>query len=620
MASVRTPRKKTFTGCWTCRSRRVKCDEQLPFCQRCKLFGVECEGYGVRLTWLFSDGEGQFQHDANTPTVDTQFVRTRRSMRVFENSEAWITPQYSEPELDAMLERIDKCPTHSSGRERGLFSVFPMQRVSSPSQSNLIICESSSVQDPEEDIDDPENIDVSVTRETTNTIDSPTARNVPSQQPVHLKHNPTPLSGEPGWRKLTIEDTDGASSDGAQQNGPCQSHTPSLVQTALSLTPKPARHLDSLPTPSHEKRLIHHWVTFTSGKLVLVDEPHNPCRSMMLPMALQGIMMSPDESTADVAVFHAICAGAAYNLYELGGRANEQDRALAWKHDEQAIHHLRHNLAQPDQHHTKSLAMAIMACITVEAISGTTGRWRTHLDGGIAYLTELRKTAIGLQISLAFQVHLIPMAILCGYPVPVELKSFLNDDAEKLEFSFPYYGISQSLLRNLDRINAFAAASDRNVLQSDLDRFELQLYLDFPPNPDDPNPKTHTAIVHYMTQAFYYALLVHYQRAIRHSPLEEVQALVEKGIAQLELIEQATQDTAGSVMMWAPLVLGAACCGPALQRRISAWFQKKRRLGMRNVAVIEDMIKDLWDKRARGDVDVDWQHLIAQEQFNVFRL
>lgn len=48
------PRKrtKTFTGCWTCRSRKIKCDETRPRCSQCSAKGLDCEGYGVRLQWL----------------------------------------------------------------------------------------------------------------------------------------------------------------------------------------------------------------------------------------------------------------------------------------------------------------------------------------------------------------------------------------------------------------------------------------------------------------------------------------------------------------------------------------------------------------------------------------
>lgn len=45
------PRVKTFTGCWTCRSRKVKCDLQRPGCKRCERSGLTCGGYEVKLRW-----------------------------------------------------------------------------------------------------------------------------------------------------------------------------------------------------------------------------------------------------------------------------------------------------------------------------------------------------------------------------------------------------------------------------------------------------------------------------------------------------------------------------------------------------------------------------------------
>ncbi|KAJ4253894.1 arginine metabolism regulation protein II [Fusarium torreyae] len=48
------PRKrtKTFTGCWTCRARKIKCDEGKPTCRQCRDKQVVCNGYGSRLQWL----------------------------------------------------------------------------------------------------------------------------------------------------------------------------------------------------------------------------------------------------------------------------------------------------------------------------------------------------------------------------------------------------------------------------------------------------------------------------------------------------------------------------------------------------------------------------------------
>jgi hypothetical protein len=54
-------KSKTFTGCWTCRARKVKCDESQPICNRCTKAGRICEGYGVRLTWQGNETETSFR-------------------------------------------------------------------------------------------------------------------------------------------------------------------------------------------------------------------------------------------------------------------------------------------------------------------------------------------------------------------------------------------------------------------------------------------------------------------------------------------------------------------------------------------------------------------------------
>ncbi|KAJ4312884.1 hypothetical protein N0V94_007224 [Neodidymelliopsis sp. IMI 364377] len=40
-------RKKVRSGCGTCRTRKVKCDELKPVCKRCHSTGRTCEGYGI---------------------------------------------------------------------------------------------------------------------------------------------------------------------------------------------------------------------------------------------------------------------------------------------------------------------------------------------------------------------------------------------------------------------------------------------------------------------------------------------------------------------------------------------------------------------------------------------
>ena len=44
-------RHRSYKGCWTCKRKRIQCDETRPGCNRCSARGTTCEGYEVRLRW-----------------------------------------------------------------------------------------------------------------------------------------------------------------------------------------------------------------------------------------------------------------------------------------------------------------------------------------------------------------------------------------------------------------------------------------------------------------------------------------------------------------------------------------------------------------------------------------
>ncbi|GAM88256.1 hypothetical protein ANO11243_062890 [Dothideomycetidae sp. 11243] len=47
----RSSRKRTKTGCLTCRKRRIKCGEERPLCKNCIKSKRHCEGYSQRVVW-----------------------------------------------------------------------------------------------------------------------------------------------------------------------------------------------------------------------------------------------------------------------------------------------------------------------------------------------------------------------------------------------------------------------------------------------------------------------------------------------------------------------------------------------------------------------------------------
>ncbi|KAL4974024.1 fungal-specific transcription factor domain-containing protein [Aspergillus desertorum] len=89
---------RTFTGsrCWTCRRRKVKCDNCRPRCGRC---GEACEGYDVQLYWM--GGE-----DERPCTVK------RRAMVIYD---AQLPEQVNLAEIDRMLVELDEMVAGAKG-------------------------------------------------------------------------------------------------------------------------------------------------------------------------------------------------------------------------------------------------------------------------------------------------------------------------------------------------------------------------------------------------------------------------------------------------------------------------------------------------------------------------
>ena len=99
-------RSKTFTGCWTCRSRSVKCGQEKPTCQRCGQSGRACAGYSVGLVWPTENEPKQ--------------VRRRVLLDPLFSSHL----AFSDQAVNSALESIDSVLDGLS-LTVGLFSVFP---------------------------------------------------------------------------------------------------------------------------------------------------------------------------------------------------------------------------------------------------------------------------------------------------------------------------------------------------------------------------------------------------------------------------------------------------------------------------------------------------------------
>ncbi|EHY59765.1 arginine metabolism regulation protein II [Exophiala dermatitidis] len=99
---------KTFSGCWTCRERHVKCDEGRPTCARCIRGGFVCHGYGIKLVWI----------DPETRGWERKIRRLVSAPALYHDKSPFL-----QVDVQEALDRLDQGDICSVGP----FSVFPIE-------------------------------------------------------------------------------------------------------------------------------------------------------------------------------------------------------------------------------------------------------------------------------------------------------------------------------------------------------------------------------------------------------------------------------------------------------------------------------------------------------------
>lgn len=95
----KAPRKRTKTGCLTCRQRRIKCGEEKPTCFNCIKSKRVCEGYSQRV--VFKDDMNGAQQEAGAQNTSSSASSSAKRFSPY----ARLTPQATrnDPPQDASL-------------------------------------------------------------------------------------------------------------------------------------------------------------------------------------------------------------------------------------------------------------------------------------------------------------------------------------------------------------------------------------------------------------------------------------------------------------------------------------------------------------------------------------
>ncbi|KAJ5616600.1 hypothetical protein N7537_001714 [Penicillium hordei] len=607
-AKVPKTHTKTFTGCWTCRERRVKCDEEHPHCRRCQRSGWECKGYDLRLGWSQTPGR-------------------RSHRRQFRSLAPDVDHELSSTAVTALLVELDGYSGDGCAEKRGPFSVFSVSlcpetldagSVDLPNLKDAFSTQNvADMQHTSSDLSHPPVDDrdgeLASPRPTWDGISSITL-----QSASEFNDGSCTALPEPNYRvdDISINATAHVvnhKSPGNRPSGPSDYGRP-VSNIHNNGTEIPLwNSMGPLILPRPETELLHHWVIFLSGNMLLIDTPDNPCRTVFLPLALKGLAASPTETNIHISIFHAICASSAFSLSHL--RHDSRYHSIAVHHDQLALRHLRGSLQRARCLDEPTLA-AVLTCITAEAMSGRRSRWRAHVSGCLGLLqNEIHGGWIRSPTTAKLLQSYLSLSSLCSLPIPERLMSLLNGPSDLHHYLERSHGVTTPLVQFLAQITAFVE-SQTQLSSEELDRLELELYLNFP-SPSNPNAPG-SIIVQHALNSFYYATIVYFRRSLRGALLCDVQDLVEKAIHELESVELLTRDNGGCSYNWASFVIAADCERPDLQGRMLAFFDRKSRHGIQNINILCEIVQALWNRRtaAGPHVDIQWQDIAREADFD----
>ncbi|KAK1658894.1 fungal-specific transcription factor domain-containing protein [Colletotrichum godetiae] len=300
-------RTKTFTGCWTCRSRKVKCDETRPCCSPCKTRGLDCQGYGVRLQWMHHETVALSEsnlHDAIGTANDASSPRSLRRQVPVSIVQQVLESSHIEGILK-LIDSVEPASTASVGDDVHInvenFGVFGAKARSNidPQHTTDTFLMQDALTAGETCDEEPQQIpgkDLDLYNSSTN---------LSSPEGPQIWLSPSHSEAEAAWELCNLHvqqhlETEtggfgpgfaGDHSSDLQDQEPhieisssSSTHQPWLAKTVSTELPRPPVSLIS----QRERFLMHHYMHRVINIFCVIDNAKSPWKTIHLPRAIQG--------------------------------------------------------------------------------------------------------------------------------------------------------------------------------------------------------------------------------------------------------------------------------------------------------------------------------------------
>ncbi|KAH7165207.1 fungal-specific transcription factor domain-containing protein [Dactylonectria macrodidyma] len=630
-----------YTGCWTCKSRKVRCDERPLACGNCEKRGIPCGGYDIRLQWM-SDPFGQ-----PAPSTASGIQGRRRIMLDRASGR-----RYRMQEINDFLAAIERDAESRLSFRKGPFSMFPANTESrnqkhisvSPHLTCSTLLDDSEISQVgrqsshptaladfhhhDHDIQLPELSLISTTPSTS--TDSHTS-------PETTCH----LLDDSNIRSDLAEDTAKTCDQGDMMLDIVIRNNELLDANPIALPTPTFRPSESIILPIQHIRssllgdteadlLMHHYMVHVADVLQAILHTRNPYRGLYVPTAIEGACIHVSDNRAAKAkprsaLYHALLASAAFHLWNCD-KAQIQYKKMAVEHKYRAIHALQDavNSQLPgSDHHV--LLMAMLSLVTIGVMSGdddfmvhlngitqlrnSRRRWKT-ISGQTRQLNEIsaflalmaRTTSFTISPSspwiesyqdIAFTEDSVIQSGSCFefmYGITSSTASAIQETCRLAEFAAQFDGRQDSSMPD-DLLAACEALGDKLLSWT----LESEKLVSIPANDDGL-----LTIFNHQASAWHYAALIYYYRRIQRFEardlLDEVRRVAEHAHAAEDSKAALKYDTTNIMapITW-PIFIASMNTVKSERGPCRAWWERVQHYGIANTNKQWETVQRAWE-------------------------
>ncbi|KAF4473040.1 Component of the argr regulatory complex [Fusarium albosuccineum] len=401
-------RTKTFTGCWTCRRRKIKCDEGKPHCRQCRDKRVTCEGYGARLQWLTPDtcGKANLRSEIPCEAAVSQSLRRHIPAAPPRSVLAWSQVEGILRFIDSLESDLGSSSGESVCASVQNFGVFSAKQSPTPEPPGPVPDLTDLQPGPVARQDDDGDLDMGGEAISTYFFDnfaSPSySETAAAWDLCNLYEHQSPLA-------LPSSTTHDVSTVGSGE----------IVLSHGTLSPKDEKHhedsdeawrldynellhcLEPYVVPGQERFLMDHYRNRVVNIFCVIDNAKSPWKTIHLPRVLQCVgELSFGGSTTKIrnALRNALLSISAFFLSNDHKTASREEEAKRWgtiasRHRCDAIGLLKQavetDLYGEERPKYKEFLATMLSMITINVMSGDTDTCSVHLDGAEQLITHM---------------------------------------------------------------------------------------------------------------------------------------------------------------------------------------------------------------------------------------